>query len=132
MKQVKIVPMAAEHLDRLEQLERMCFSRPWSKKMLAEELDNQCAAFLVAVEPETEQPVGYAGLLVVADEGYITNVAVDPACRRQGVANQLLQVFDSFAIFTLDGGKRGKTARGRNLCIDFASVHSGETEIEWL
>lgn len=97
MKQVKIVPMAAEHLDRLEQLERMCFSRPWSKKMLAEELDNQCAAFLVAVEPETEEAVGYAGLLVVADEGYITNVAVDPSCRRQGVAAQLLQVFDNFA-----------------------------------
>lgn len=97
MKQVKIVPMAAEHLDRLEQLERMCFSRPWSKKMLAEELDNQCAAFLVAVEPETEKAVGYAGLLVVADEGYITNVAVDPSCRRQGVAAQLLQVFDNFA-----------------------------------
>ena len=97
MKQVKIVPMAAEHLDRLEQLERVCFSRPWSKKMLAEELDNQCAAFLVAVEPETEKAVGYAGLLVVADEGYITNVAVDPSCRRQGVAAQLLQVFDNFA-----------------------------------
>ena len=97
MKQVKIVPMAAEHLDRLEQLERMCFSRPWSKKMLAEELDNQCAAFLVAVEPETEKAVGYAGLLVVADEGYITNVAVDPSCRRQGVAAQLLQVFNNFA-----------------------------------
>ena len=97
MKQVKIVPMAAEHLDRLEQLERMCFSRPWSKKMLAEELDNQCAAFLVAVEPETEKAVGYAGLLVVVDEGYITNVAVDPSCRRQGVAAQLLQVFDNFA-----------------------------------
>ena len=97
MKQVNIVPMAAEHLDRLEQLERMCFSRPWSKKMLAEELDNQCAAFLVAVEPETEKAVGYAGLLVVADEGYITNVAVDPSCRRQGVAAQLLQVFDNFA-----------------------------------
>ena len=97
MKQVKIVSMAAEHLDRLEQLERMCFSRPWSKKMLAEELDNQCAAFLVAVEPETEKAVGYAGLLVVADEGYITNVAVDPSCRRQGVAAQLLQVFDNFA-----------------------------------
>ena len=97
MKQVKIVPMAAEHLDRLEQLERMCFSRPWSKKMLAEELDNQCAAFLVAVEPETEKAVGYAGLLVVADEGYIPNVAVDPSCRRQGVAAQLLQVFDNFA-----------------------------------
>ena len=65
--------------------------------MLAEELDNQCAAFLVALEPETEKVIGYAGLLVAADEGYITNVAVDPSRRRQGVAAQLLQVFDNFA-----------------------------------
>ena len=97
MNNIKIVPMNADHLESLERLERICFSRPWSRKMLAEELENQCAAFLVAVEPETEKAVGYAGLLVVADEGYITNVAVDPSCRRQGVAAQLLQVFDNFA-----------------------------------
>ena len=78
-------------------LELACFSRPWSRQMLAEELDNQCAAFLVALEPETEKVIGYAGLLVAADEGYITNVAVDPSRRRQGVAAQLLQVFDNFA-----------------------------------
>ena len=94
---IKIVPMNADHLEELEKLERLCFSRPWSRKMLAEELENQCAAFLVAQDGDTGKVVGYAGLLVVADEGYITNVAVDPACRRQGVANQLLQVFDSFA-----------------------------------
>ena len=97
MNNIKIVPMNADHLESLERLERICFSRPWSRKMLAEELENQCAAFLVAVEPEMEKAVGYAGLLVVADEGYITNVAVDPSCRRQGVAAQLLQVFDNFA-----------------------------------
>ena len=97
MKQVKIVPMAAEHLDRLEQLERMCFSRPWSKKMLAEELDNQCAAFLVAEDAATGEAVGYAGLLVAADEGYITNVAVFPPYRRRGVAGKLLDVFLRFA-----------------------------------
>ena len=49
------------------------------------------------MEPETEKVIGYAGLLVAADEGYITNVAVDPSRRRQGVAAQLLQVFDNFA-----------------------------------
>ena len=97
MNNIKIVPMNADHLESLERLERICFSRPWSRKMLAEELENQCAAFLVAQDGDTGKVVGYAGLLVVADEGYITNVAVDPACRRQGVANQLLQVFDSFA-----------------------------------
>ena len=41
--------------------------------------------------------VGYAGLQVVLDEGYITNVAVRPECRRMGVASQLLQVFLNFA-----------------------------------
>ena len=94
---VNIVPMTADHLEELERLERICFSRPWSRKMLAEELDNQCAAFLVAVEPVTEKVAGYAGLLVMADEGYITNVAVFPEYRRRGVAEQLIAVFDKFA-----------------------------------
>ena len=74
MNNIRIVPMTADHLDALEQLERTCFSRPWSRKMLAEELDNQCAAFLVAEDAATGQVIGYAGLLVAADEGYITNL----------------------------------------------------------
>jgi ribosomal-protein-alanine N-acetyltransferase len=94
---VNVVPMHPDHLDELARLEKICFSRPWSRAMLAEELDNQCAAFLVAVEPVTDKVVGYAGLLVMADEGYITNVAVFPEYRRRGVAEQLVAVFDKFA-----------------------------------
>ncbi len=94
---VNVVPMHPDHLDELARLEKICFSRPWSRAMLAEELDNQCAAFLVAVEPVTDKVVGYAGLLVMADEGYITNVAVFPEYRRRGVAEQLITVFDKFA-----------------------------------
>ena len=92
-----IVPMTADHLDELEKLERICFSRPWSRKMLGEELDNDCAAFLVAEEPETHRVLGYAGVLVMADEGYITNVAVFPDYRRQGIAAQIIKVFCDFA-----------------------------------
>lgn len=94
---VKIVPMNADHLEDLEKLERICFSRPWSKKMLAEELENQCAAFLVAEDALTRRVVGYAGLMVMADEGYITNVAVFPEQRRRGIARQLIEVFCDFA-----------------------------------
>lgn len=94
---VKIVPMTADHLEELEKLERICFSRPWSRKMLAEELENQCAAFLVAEDSGSGRVLGYAGLMVVADEGYITNVAVFPEYRRQGIAAQILQVFVQFA-----------------------------------
>ena len=97
MNNIKIVPMNADHLESLERLERICFSRPWSRKMLAEELENQCAAFLVAEDAVTGNVLGYAGLLVAADEGYITNVAVFPEQRRRGIAGQLLQVFLNFA-----------------------------------
>jgi len=94
--QVHIAPMTAEHLDEVAELERICFSVPWSRNMLAEELDNMLSAFLVALD-NSGAVVGYAGLQVVLDEGYITNVAVRPECRRQGIAGKLLQVFLDFA-----------------------------------
>ena len=55
------------------------------------------AAFLVAEDALTRRVVGYAGLMVMADEGYITNVAVFPEQRRRGIAGQLIEVFCDFA-----------------------------------
>ena len=96
-KRVRVVPMTRDHLDEVAALERVCFATPWSRNMLAEELDNASAAYLVALDAEDGGVVGYAGLLVVADEGYITNVAVRPESRRAGVASALLDVFVRFA-----------------------------------
>ena len=93
---VRIVPMTADHLDEVAELERTCFSVPWSRKMLAEELDNMLSAFLIALD-DSGRVAGYAGVQVVLDEGYITNIAVRPDCRKQGVASKLLQVFLDFA-----------------------------------
>lgn len=93
---VRVVPMTADHLDEVAELERICFSVPWSRNMLAEELDNLLSAFLVALD-DNDKVVGYAGVQIILDEGYITNVAVRPECRRQGIAAKLLQVFLDFA-----------------------------------
>lgn len=93
---VRIVPMTADHLDAVAALERICFSDPWSRQLLAAELDNDLSAFLVALDDGGEV-AGYAGLQVVLDEGTITDIAVRPDCRRRGVAGQLLEVFLNFA-----------------------------------
>lgn len=93
---IRIVPMDASHLDAIARLEQECFSMPWSRDMLAEELYNDCAAYLVA-EDEEEHVLGYAGLQVILDEGYITNVAVWPEYRREHIASQILDVFFNFA-----------------------------------
>lgn len=91
-----IIPMTSAHLDQVAEMEKLCFSDPWSRRMLSEHLENECAATLVAITP-SGTILGYAGLLVVLDEGYITNVAVLPEYRRQGIAGELLGVFRRFA-----------------------------------
>jgi ribosomal-protein-alanine N-acetyltransferase len=48
---------------------------------------------------EDGQIVAYAGIWVIPPEGYITNVAVLPECRRKGIASAVLQkmIDDSLA-----------------------------------
>ena len=91
-----IIPMTSAHLDQVADIEKICFSDPWSRRMLSEHLENECAATLVA-QGSDGTILGYAGLLVILDEGYITNVAVRPEHRRQGIAGELLGVFRRFA-----------------------------------
>lgn len=81
-----IVPMAERHLAALAEIEKACFHAPWSESMLREELGK--GIFLVA--ERDGQVVGYVGCQTVLDEGYITNVAVSPDCRRQGIARALI------------------------------------------
>lgn len=92
-----ILPVTSDHLDQLEEIETLCFSDPWSRRLLSELLENEAAATLAAVG-EDGTVLGYASIQVVLDEGYINNVAVRPEYRRQGVASQLLDVFRRFGL----------------------------------
>ena len=90
-----IVPMDRSPREQIAALERECFSTPWSEAMLTEVLFDSQASFIVA-ESEEGGVLGYAGLQVVLDEGYIDNIAVEPNARRHGVADELLDVFCRF------------------------------------
>ena len=79
----KLVPMDRSHLAGVAELERLCFSTPWNEAMLEEELYNPTASFIVAEDPAGEV-LGYAGL------------HVRPSCRKQGIADRLLDVFCRF------------------------------------
>nr|WP_295947322.1 ribosomal protein S18-alanine N-acetyltransferase [uncultured Agathobaculum sp.] len=81
-----VVPMEERHLDTLAEIEKACFHAPWSADMLREELGK--GIFLVAEQDGAV--AGYVGCQTVLDEGYITNVAVSPDCRRQGIGRALI------------------------------------------
>lgn len=91
----RLVPMDKSHLTQIAEIEKECFSSPWTVPMLEEELNNLCASFIVA-QGEDGTVLGYAGLHVAVDEGYIDNIAVREDYRRQGVGQALLGAFMRF------------------------------------
>ncbi|HEX6971582.1 MAG TPA: ribosomal protein S18-alanine N-acetyltransferase [Limnochordia bacterium] len=87
---VVIDPMRIRDLSEVLKIERLSFTTPWSRSaFLSELLENDRAYYLVA--RLGDRPVGYIGVWIVAREGHITNVAVHPDLRRQGVGTCLLE-----------------------------------------
>ena len=85
---ISYVVMRQEDVPRVAELERLCFSAPWSEKSIAGELANPLSLWMVALCDE--RVVGYVGSQSVMDEADMMNIAVHPDFRRQGVAESLV------------------------------------------
>lgn len=117
MYHVKIVEMKPEHIEGVLHVENQSFSIPWSKKAFMEELtNNKFARYLAALVDE--MIVGYAGMWKVFDEGHITNIAVLPEFRGNGVGSLLLEGLikiaqnEQIARLTLEVRKSNLIAQG--------------------
>ena len=89
--QITVAPMRLEDLEEVLEIEAASFSVPWSRNSFVHELlENERAVYLAA-RSEWRKIMGYIGMWVVFDEGHITNLAIHPAYRRQGVATDLLK-----------------------------------------
>lgn len=91
---ISVVPFEQRHLNAVEALEETCFSEPWSADGLCEAAENGTVLF---VAENSRGVLGYIGIKPILDEGYITNVAVFPQFRKNGVATGLLKRIFDFA-----------------------------------
>lgn len=82
--------MTAEHVQQVAQLEKQCFSAPWSFNSIQGELNNPLSLWVVAMEGE--KLAGYVGSQSVLGEADMMNLAVDPAYRRRGIGKRLVSV----------------------------------------
>ena len=94
--EITIAPMQEQHVDSIAALERACFSEPWSREAILQELSNDTAHFWVALKKG--EVAGYLGMHGVLREGYIANLAVFEQYRQKGVATMLLK--QAFAFCT--------------------------------
>jgi len=105
-----IRPFTTDDLDEVLLIEAASFARPWVREMFEAELDrsdiSRCfiAGFIPrsinedkgrsGVIPDSNDKGEIAGYIMswlVADELYITNLAVSPARRKTGVADSLIE-----------------------------------------
>ena len=85
---MRIEPMNVSQVPQIAELEKLCFSDPWSEQSIASELENPLSLWLVAVE--AGEVVGYVGSQTVLGETDMMNLAVAPEARRQGTGRALV------------------------------------------
>ena len=72
----------------IAELEKLCFSDPWSENSIASEVENPLSYWLVA---EVDGVVaGYVGSQTVLDASDMMNLAVSPDYRRRGIGQALV------------------------------------------
>ena len=120
--------MTSGQLDDVYIIETECFSHPWSKQSLEEEMNNETSLFLVA--KEENEVIGYIGMSIVIDEGYIFNVAVRESYRNNGVATALINELvtygkkNNFSFITLE--VRESNLPAISLYSKFGFIKAGE------
>lgn len=109
-REFRIVPATAELLPELLELERTCFSPPWTSKMWeAELIGNPFAHVLVAVTADplhlgSESLIGFHCFWIVFEELRLMKLAVKESMRRRGVGRAL--VAEAIAMGMAQGSSR--------------------------
>lgn len=87
--EVVLTPMRRRHLRAVLRIEEIVHPRPWSMGLFLSELAyGPSRVWYVAKVGSTV--VGYAGLMLVEEDGHITNVAVAPAWQRHHIGTRLV------------------------------------------
>ncbi len=83
----KIYDMQSIDTKAVAEIEKECFSTPWSENAL---LESMSAGTHFFVAEKDNRILGYGGVSLVCDEGYITNIAVKEEFRNSGVGRLIL------------------------------------------
>ncbi|WP_026894475.1 ribosomal protein S18-alanine N-acetyltransferase [Clostridiisalibacter paucivorans] len=90
MDNVVVRNMTLADIDQVLEIEKECFSIPWSKESFITEVEKNILAEYIVVEI-ANKVVGYGGIWLIMDEGHITNIGVSKSHRGYRVGSIILE-----------------------------------------
>jgi ribosomal-protein-alanine N-acetyltransferase len=89
---ITVIPLTEKDLDQIMAIERLSFPYPWSKYAFRQELRNRFSRLfgITVLQDDNNSLAGYLCMWLIKDEGHITNIAIHPRFRQQGLARRLL------------------------------------------
>ncbi|MFO7590799.1 MAG: ribosomal protein S18-alanine N-acetyltransferase [Acidimicrobiia bacterium] len=94
---VEITPMLRRHVRSVLRIEDQVYPRPWSQNLFLSELAmSSSRRYLVA--RVGRKIVGYGGMMLVAEDGHVTTLAVDPDWHRFQIGTRLMLVLTRAAL----------------------------------
>ena len=90
-------PLRESDLPRILEIERVCFSQPWSEDSFREVVSGRTFPSLAARSASGEL-MGYIVFSEAADELHVLNVAVHPDFRRNHIASSMLTHLHKYAL----------------------------------
>lgn len=93
----KLVRLEDAHLDSVAELEALCFAHPWTAEGL-KTLTGEGGVGFAAIDDKSGQVISYAGMVIAADTGDITDVATHPDFRRQGLSRAVMEKLLEFSV----------------------------------
>ena len=83
-------PMHADDLQQVLAIENQCFEDPWSATYFRLSLKRPRSDEYFYVARREQTVVGYIIFCIFHEEAQILNIAVSPACQRQGIGKYLI------------------------------------------
>lgn len=86
---VVLSPMRRRHLRTVVRIEQLTSGRPWSLGLFMGELALPASREYLVARVD-HHVVGFAGMMVVVDDGHVTTISVDPEWQGLGIGTRLL------------------------------------------
>jgi [ribosomal protein S18]-alanine N-acetyltransferase len=120
-----IRPLTIDDLGEVVALEAAHAPAPWTEGVFRDELAAENRIYLAAIE---DGVVGFAGVMVVAEEAHVTNLLVVPGWRRRGIGLELMKTLIDLAVdagahhLTLEVRSKNEAARALYARLGLAPV----------